>query len=166
MGILCPDMFIERVYDLDVAELKARGIKALIFDLDNTLVEWGSCDVPEGLEEWIKGLKAQGFKMAILSNNRKARVAAVADKLGMPAVSGFVKPWAYGFRKALQLLGTEPRETAVVGDQVFTDVLGGNRLGLFTVLVKPVSESEFVTTRIVRWLERIVLRRIVTGGPK
>lgn len=166
MGILCPDMFIERVYDLDVAELKARGIKALIFDLDNTLVKWGSCEVPERLEEWIKGLAAQGFKMAILSNNRRARVAAVADKLGIPAVSGFVKPWAYGFRKALRLLTTEPRETAVVGDQVFTDVYGGNRLGLFTVLVKPVSETEFVTTRMIRRLERIVLRRMTTGGRK
>ncbi len=82
----------------------------------------------------------------------------MAQKLGLPFISGALKPRRGAFREALKLLDVEPRRAAVVGDQVLTDILGGNRLGLHTILVRPMSRREFAGTRITRLFERVILR--------
>ena len=88
----------------------------------------------------------------------------MARVLDVPAISKARKPSRRAFRQALATLGTTEKETAVVGDQLFTDVLGGNRLGLYTVLVMPLSKREFFGTKAIRSLERIVLRRLIRRG--
>ncbi len=97
--------------------------------------------------------------MCFVSNNSDLRVKEIADLVDIPFVAWAKKPRRRSFRKAMALMATKPEQTAVVGDQIFTDILGGNRLGLFTVLVSPISRKEFVGTRLVRLLEKIILER-------
>jgi len=97
--------------------------------------------------------------MCFVSNNTDLRVKEIADRVNIPFIARAKKPRRRSFRKAMALMDTKPEHTAVVGDQIFTDILGGNRLGLFTVLVSPISRKEFIGTRLVRILEKIILER-------
>lgn len=159
-----PDLVLNSIYDLDLAFLKKKGIKGIITDLDNTLVVWNVCQVEEPLEKWLFAVKEADFKLCILSNNSSGRVDDFAAKIGVPAVSKAVKPRRIGFRRALKQMGLKASETAVLGDQLFTDILGGNRAGLFTILVTPLSQKEFIGTRLVRQVERILLRKLKKKG--
>lgn len=163
LALLRPDLYASSLCQIDLSRLAAAGIKGIVFDIDNTVVRWGSQDVSDVVFEWLGDAKAQGFRMCVLSNNLKRRIEDVSRILGIPAARG-LKPTKSAFRSALALLGTTPRETAVVGDQLFTDVLGGNLVGLYTVLVKPMSDAEFITTRVVRRLEKVVLDRLLSRG--
>jgi len=164
LRLLAPDACYASLYEVDLEDLAARGIRALILDLDNTLAEYGNATVPARTREWVQEAQRRGFRVCITSNARPARVKAFADSLGIPGIAYAIKPRRRSFRKALRLLGTAPEQTAVIGDQVFTDVLGGNRMGMFTVLVNPLSTAELGTTRLMRRLERRVLRQLVRRG--
>lgn len=163
LALLCPNLYVSSICQVDLSRLAAAGIKGIVFDIDNTVVHWGSRDVSGVVFKWLGDAKAQGFRMCVLSNNLKRRVEDVSRTLGIPAARGF-KPMKYAFRSALGLLGTAPFETAVIGDQLFTDVLGGNLAGLYTILVKPMSYTEFITTRVVRRLETVVLGYLMSRG--
>ncbi|MCL6450305.1 MAG: YqeG family HAD IIIA-type phosphatase [Acetobacteraceae bacterium] len=160
---LRPRAYLPSIEHLDLDALRGVGIEGVILDLDNTLVPWRDPRAPEELLAWVRRLEAHGFKACILSNGRRRRVAAFSAALGVPGVCG-AKPGRAGFRRALALLGTPPSRTAVVGDQVFTDVLGGNRLGLHTILVAPRSARELGFTRLMRLLEALVLRAMARRG--
>jgi len=161
---LCPHHRAESIFALDPEALRAQGIKGLILDLDNTLVEWGSETVPQELVAWVDRFKAAGFRLCIVSNALPQRVEAVARTLGIPGLPQATKPFKSSFKRALEILGTAPEETAVVGDQLFTDILGGNRMDLYTIWTLPLSETEFLSTRAVRRLERLVVRRFRKRG--
>lgn len=158
--ILYPDIFVQSVLDIPLEELKELGIKAFIFDLDNTLTEWNSNEVRSEIIEWFKTIKRKGFKACILSNNGEQRVITVAQKLDIPYIFRARKPSRNAFFKALSVLQVQASQTAVIGDQIFTDVLGGNRTGLFTILVVPIAKREFLGTKISRCMEFFVLRRL------
>lgn len=164
LEILRPRVQAESVLDLDLTELRNAGIRGIIFDLDNTLVEWKQDRLDPEIMAQVKRFKTQGFKMCILSNGLERRVETIANTLGIPYVSRAVKPRKSPFKKALEILGTSPEETAVVGDQLFTDILGGNRMELYTIWTPPLSETEFVSTRAVRRIERLVLKRFRKKG--
>lgn len=162
--LFTPHLYLAAVVELAPEHLRARGIRGVILDLDNTLVRWNHPVPGEELRRWVAALHAHGLRACIVSNNTTARVEAFARALGVPAIARAVKPRRGPYRRAMALMGTAPAETAVVGDQVFTDVLGGRRLGLYTVLVAPVGEREFVGTRLVRLLERAWLRYLARRG--
>lgn len=153
-----PSEYVRSIYEIDLQVLRERGIRGVICDLDNTLIAWDSAGTDAKLRRWLKDVQAAGLKVCIVSNNGNARVADFAKPLGLPFVARAAKPRRRPFQMAMELLGTDPTETAVVGDQVFTDVFGGNRQGLHTILVVPISRREFFGTRLVRMVEQIVLR--------
>lgn len=155
---LCPKLQVGSVLELDLTQLRERGITGIIFDLDNTLVEWKQDQLTPEVIAFIQQLKDQGFKMAILSNALEYRVEAVARMLDIPYISRAVKPRKSPFRKAMDLMQTTPETTAVVGDQIFTDILGGNRMKLYTIWIPPLSSTEFISTKAVRKLERLVVK--------
>ena len=155
---LRPDAEAESIYAIDPAALRARGIRGVILDLDNTIVPWGTWDVPAALVPWIAAARAVDLRLCIVSNNAGARVAHIAAAIDVPVVTGAWKPRRRALRRALGMMGTAPGTTALIGDQVFTDILGGNRLGLHTILVRPQSGREFPLTRLTRLAERIVVR--------
>ena len=161
---LCPDEAHSRLVDIDLEGLLQKGIRALILDLDNTLVKWHEAEVPAEVDHWVDQAKARGFRLCIASNALPERVKLIAGRLGIPYVSGALKPRRTPFRKALMRMDVVSQETAVVGDQIFTDVLGGNRLGLYTILTRPLSRKEFPTTRMLRGLENWVIRKLIQEG--
>lgn len=159
--LLTPDLIVRHVSEAGVDVLHSRGIRAVVTDLDNTLVGWHSEAVEREVETWLAALRSAGFGVCIASNTRNLpRLSRVAAQLGVLHVPGNAqKPRTSGLRRALALLNTKPNETAMVGDQLFTDIVAGNRLGLTTVLVNPLSSREFIGTRLVsRTAERFVLR--------
>lgn len=161
---LIPDEYLPSIYDVDIAGLKNKGIRGIILDLDNTLVKWNHPYPPEPLAHWFAGLREAGLRVCVLSNNGPARVQNFVRRLDVPGIDKAVKPRRGGFRRAMDLMGTGPGETAVVGDQIFTDILGGKRLGLYTILVSPVTEKEFVGTRLVRVFETALIGHLKRRG--
>lgn len=159
---LCrPDRTAESVAKIDPAELTELGIEGVLVDLDNTLVPWHGYEVPDAVLEWLRSMEARGIKICIVSNTRyPGRLRRLAGTLEVPFVKGRLKPRKSAFRPALELLRTSQGRTAVIGDQIFTDILGGNRLGLFTILVRPLSPREFFGTKISRVFERLILRAV------
>lgn len=161
MHLLTPDLLVAHVSAVTPEWLRERGLRAVVTDLDNTLVGWHSEEVAEEITVWLAALRAAGVGVCIASNTQhKSRLERLAGRMGILHVPGnAAKPRRRGLRRALDLLGATPEETAMVGDQLFTDILAGNRLGLTTILVNPLTTREFIGTKIVsRTLERLVLR--------
>lgn len=159
LGKLYPREFRDTIYDIDLDALKKCGVDGLVVDLDNTIIARNSIDVPDTLIRWVEGAKALGFKVCILSNNWHARVSKVASQLDLPLVARAVKPRKKAFTMAMREIGTTASTTAVIGDQMFTDIFGGNIAGSYTILVVPISNEEAPHTRVLRKLERILMDR-------
>lgn len=137
-----PDFYFRRVYDITPQFLREQGIRGLILDVDNTLALAEHPDPYEGVEAWIDLMKKNHIRMVILSNNWASRVEGFAKKLKLPFVSAAMKPFRFRFPKALKILHLPKSQVAMVGDQVFTDILGGNAFGLSTILVEAFSFKE------------------------
>lgn len=164
MQMLRPKEYRQSIFEIDLDRLKAKGFRAIMLDLDNTLVKWNDPDPTPGLKEWLDQVKAMGFVACIVSNNSGPRVSEFAARVGIPFISNAAKPRRKGFREAMARFGVKPEETVVVGDQIFTDVLGGNRSGAHTILVVPIDPREFFFTQMVRKVERRVLRYLDRNG--
>lgn len=164
MEKLIPDLIVESVLAVDREALKQRKITGLLVDIDNTLVPWGSWDLSEDFITWIEQVKAEGFKLCIVSNALEDRAQHFAQMLDIPAIGRAIKPTKRAFARGLQALGLAPHEVAVIGDQLFTDIFGGNRLELYTILVNPLSREELGSTRFMRKLEQRVLKKMVKRG--
>lgn len=156
---LFPDMMTNRVQDIDLEYLKSRNIKGLILDIDNTLVASHIKEADRNVVEWIEKAKASGFKMCIVSNASKKRVIKFNERLKLYAIHRASKPGSKAFKKAARLMDLEIAQTAVVGDQIFTDVYGGNRINMFTILVKPIDKRESFLVMIKRLPEKLVLSK-------
>ncbi|MBW5444971.1 YqeG family HAD IIIA-type phosphatase [Cohnella sp. CFH 77786] len=155
---LLPDQIVNTVFDIDLNELKARKVRGIITDLDNTLVSAKTALATPELAAWLDKVKDAGFKVVILSNNNLTRVSRFADPLGIPYIPMARKPAGRAFRKALQKLELEADDAVVVGDQLMTDMLGGKRMGLHTILVTPIARGEEgIFTRFNRMIEKIAL---------
>jgi HAD superfamily phosphatase (TIGR01668 family) len=155
-----PDANVERVEDIKAEMLANWGVRGVVLDLDNTIVPWNTSEVAPAARNWVLMLRAAGIGLCVLTNNYTRRASGVAEFLGIPIIKGAFKPSPLAFREALRRLNLKAHEAAVVGDQLYTDVLGGKLLGMKAVLVTPLSTREFPTTRIVRWLERPLRNRL------
>lgn len=161
LKLFYPDIYVNSLVDIPVERLREKHITSYIMDLDNTVTEWNSNHLTDEVTEWVRALKEGGCKACIVSNNKEKRVAAVAGALEIPYVCRAGKPFRRAFRRALTQLGAAHNETAVVGDQIFTDILGGNLMGMVTILVNPINKREFLGTRVMsRNLEKLILGRI------
>lgn len=163
--MLMPKLRVDTVYDIDLEGLYTQGYRGIITDLDNTLVGAKAPDATPELIEWFARVKEVGFKLIIVSNNNLNRVSVFATPLDIQYVHSARKPSNVPFRKAMNMMGLTPEETMVVGDQMLTDVFGGNRLGLYTVLVLPISiDDEGFMTRFNRRVERIAVTSLSKKG--
>lgn len=159
--MLAPDYYHRSVHDIDLEGLRARGVDTLLVDLDNTLLPRDSDVVPADLHLWVARLSDAGFRVCLVSNNWHDRVLGVADELGLELVAKAIKPLPFAFLKGLKLIGSTRARAAVVGDQMFTDVLGGKLIGAVTVLVVPLSASDLPHTLLLRRIERALLAKRV-----
>ena len=148
--LLAPERIVGRVTDISPAGLLADGIRGLIVDLDNTLTEWQSEVIPDDVLRWLEALKGGGVSVCLASNtHNRRRLERVASKLGVPYVQGLPKPRKRCFNRALELLGLTADSVAVVGDQLFTDILGAGDQG-FTRSWCALHHREFIGTKISR----------------
>ncbi|AZR73617.1 hypothetical protein BBF96_09580 [Anoxybacter fermentans] len=161
---LCPDLFIANILEIKPVYLKEMGVKGIICDLDNTIIPWDEEFLSEEMINWVISLKKDGIRFCLLSNSLHNRVNSIAQKLAIDAVPAAGKPRKKAFLKAIDKLQLSKEKILVVGDQLFTDILGGKRLGLKTILVKPMSEKEFFWTRFMRRLEKWVLDKLEYKG--
>lgn len=162
--LLCPNLVLQSLLDLSIEQLHAQQIRGLILDLDNTIIPWDSPHLPPAFLNYIQHLQQHDFRICLLSNNSTRRVRDVARKLQLPFIARAFKPSRNGFQQAIRLLELPPSSIAVVGDQLYTDVLGGNRCGAFTVWVKPLNTREFIGTKLTRQLEKLTIKLLVAKG--
>lgn len=134
---LIPDMSIESIYDLKPEILAERGISLLILDLDNTLIPYSESLPPDNVREWIKGFNEQGIDPFIVSNNRTDRAGNFSKAASIPYINRAGKPSAKKVFEAMNKMKRKPSETAMLGDQIYTDVLAANSAGVFSIVVKP-----------------------------
>ena len=159
--LLYPKKYINRITEIDLTFLNENNIKGLILDVDNTLIDIVR-NVLEGLEEWANKMIDSGIILYIVSNsNKKDKVKKIADQLNIPFIYFATKPLKRGLRKAAKDMNLSYNNIAVVGDQIFTDVLGANRLKMYSILVEPICEKDFLITRMNRKFESIVKKKIV-----
>lgn len=162
--LFCPDLRVKSLLDISWDLVVKNDIKGLLLDLDNTLLPWGECQVPNDIRIWLQGAKEQGVRLCLVSNSFEKRVAGIARSIDVNYVHWARKPAKYGFSKAIREMNLLPQNVAVIGDQVFTDIWGGNRLGCYTVLVAPLSKNELFTTKLLRLLENRLLSRLEQKG--
>lgn len=154
-----PDLNINTVFDINTNLLKAKGISAFVFDIDNTLATYAMPVPNEETLKWLDSLKKSGFKLCFVSNNKKERVRIFAQAANVTYIGRAMKPCKFYLKRACRRLGVSPQNAALVGDQLFTDVWGGNRMGMFTVLVTPISPVEDGFVKFKRRFEKYVLER-------
>lgn len=154
-----PNIYLNNVKEITLELLNKNKIRGLILDVDNTLIDYDK-NLLDGAKQWCDNLKQNNIKICILSNTNKVKkVAKVAKILDLEYIYFAHKPNKKGFYKAQKLLGLKVEEIATVGDQIFTDVLGGNKVGMFTILTKPIDKRDIIITKIKRPFEKIVIKR-------
>lgn len=152
-----PNQHVKSIFEITPESLKEKGIKGIITDLDNTLVEWDRPLATPKLVNWFENMKKSNIAITIVSNNKELRVKAFSDPLNIPFIYEARKPLRRAFYRALQQMELQKQETVVIGDQLLTDVLGGNRGGFHTILVVPVAKTDGFITKFNRQVERRIL---------
>ncbi|MDB5069069.1 MAG: hypothetical protein JWM87_180 [Candidatus Eremiobacteraeota bacterium] len=160
LGFFRPQLYSTAINRIDPRELRLRGIRGAIVDLDNTLVGFRTLAPLEEDALWVARAKQADVRVLVLTNNGTPWAAQVAKDLGVPCIPRARKPLPHGFRRALNVLELESHEAVVIGDQLFTDVLGAKLAGLEVILVDPLVRHDPWNTRPLRWLEQIVMRGV------
>lgn len=153
-----PKSYFKNVLEIKKEFLKENNIKAVLLDIDNTLIDTDN-NVLEGLEAWTENLKKEGIKFCIVSNtNQKKKAERMSKILDMPFIYFAKKPLKFGFKRAQKIVKENNENIAVVGDQALTDVLGANRCKMYSILVAPLKSKDIWITRINRIIEKQLLK--------
>ncbi len=156
--MLGPDRFATRLHEIPLEELWGMGLRGLIVDLDNTIVGFHASELAAEHIAWVDEAHQRGFEIVMVSNNFSGRVSTIAAQLNVECIPNALKPLPFGFLRALKRLKMHRREVAVVGDQLFTDVLGAKLCGgLYTILTEPIETKDFPITMMFRFFERLML---------
>ncbi|WP_047981430.1 YqeG family HAD IIIA-type phosphatase [Ornithinibacillus contaminans] len=152
-----PNEHVKSVFEIKAELLKEKGIKGIITDLDNTLVAWNVKNATPEVVSWFKSMQDHGIKVTIISNNKEERVKMFSEPLGTPYVFSARKPLKRAFKVAAKQMELKKEEIVVIGDQLLTDVLGGNSAGFYTVLVVPIVQTDEKITQFNRRIERKIM---------
>ncbi len=155
-----PDIYQKSIYSIDYDKLKERGIKCILMDLDNTLVSPFVKTPNDRLKELFNELKEKGFQVIIFSNALKRRIKPFKDALGVDAVHFACKPGIKKYKRILEENHLNESEVAIIGDQLLTDILGGNKIGITTILINPVSSKDNFPTNLSRRYERYIMKKL------
>lgn len=168
MGILrqlfLPNQYAQSIYEIDYDILKKKKIKGVITDLDNTLVGWDEAEPTPRVKEWFNILNDYNIQVTIVSNNKEERVKSFCRSLNVDYIFKARKPLRKSLLKAIAQMSLKPEEVIVIGDQMLTDVFGGNRAGLYTIMVVPVKQSDGLATKFNRLIERRLLNYFERKG--
>lgn len=151
-----PDEYVASTYLISFEELYEKGYRGVIFDIDNTLVPHGA-PADERAKKLFERLKKTGFSSCLISNNQEPRVKMFNKEIGTNYIFNAHKPSTKNYIRAMEIMGTDCTNTLFVGDQLFTDVWGAKRTGIYNILVKPIYPKEEIQIVLKRYLEKIVL---------
>ena len=156
MSLLIPTFFINKITDLSPKFIKSHGITSLLADIDDTLTYHKDPQVPKKILEFINLMKANNIKIVLVSNNSKKRVSKFAKKLNLPYIFRAFKPLPFGINRALKKLNI----SIIIGDQIFTDILGANLLGIKSILVNPFEKNQTIFLKLKRLFEIPVRKKL------
>lgn len=165
LHLFCPNYRCSCISEISVAWLKEENIKAIILDLDNTLLPWDENIPSKENVSWVRTVKEAGIRVVLLSNNGGERLQDISKELGVSAIGWGLKPLSMGFKRALRFLKVQSHgEVLVIGDQLITDVFGAKKMNFKVLWVESLSKKEFVFTRITRKLEGILIKQLTKKG--
>jgi uncharacterized protein len=153
-----PNLMLESIFQITPAFMLERDLRGLLLDLDNTLIPYKSSEEAPLVSAWAQTLLETGTQLRLVSNAMPQRVQFWGSRLQLHGVGLASKPWPVAFSKAITQMQLEPHQVGMVGDQLFTDILGGNLAGTFTIMVRPLSDNALPHTRWARKMERLVLK--------
>ncbi len=156
LELFYPDEYLESTYEIDFESFYQKGYRGVLFDIDNTLVPHGA-PADDRAKALFARLKDIGFQCCLLSNNQRPRVEMFNEDIRVYFIENAHKPSVKSYRRGMELMGTDRASTLFVGDQLFTDVFGARRAGLYSILVKPIHPKEEIQIVLKRYLEKIVL---------
>jgi len=159
LALFKPTAMKKDVLEITPGFLKKLGVKAVLLDIDNTLASYKSHEPINGAVEWVKTIQNAGFKVIVVSNNFEKRVNPIAAKFGLPFITFAMKPLPFGYLRASKILGVKCRECAIIGDQIFTDVMGANLCSMKSVLLEPIEVETGFSYDIRRGLEKGMRKR-------
>ena len=157
--LLKPNIKLHGITDITVELLKQHDIKALLLDVDNTMSTHHGTVLTDGLMEWIAAMKESGIKLMVLSNSKRFRIEPFAARIGLPFISLGCKPLPTGYLRGVKALGEKRKNVAIVGDQIFTDILGGNIVGVKSILLTPIKLEDGWSFKVRRKLEKKLYKK-------
>ena len=157
--MLNPDYYYDSVFLIPYDELWNKKIRGLIFDIDNTLTAFDQKLPPAKVVALLKRLERMGFKICLVTNNTGNRLRGFNEHMNLPGIANALKPLTRGIRQAMQLMRTRPEHTAIIGDQLLSDVWAGKNARIATILVKPITDRDFWFVHIKRMIERRLLKK-------
>lgn len=160
-----PNEYKAKVYDIDVDNLVKMGIKGILVDIDNTLIDYYE-NIASETYEWVEKVKKAGIIFYLFSNNNKERVDKIGSKFGVKGIYHAKKPRRIGILNAMKELNLKNSELAIIGDQIFTDVYGGNRLNIYTILVDQINKKDIWMTVWKRPIEKLIVKRYAKDSGK
>lgn len=161
---IVPHWYFPSLEEVDLDMLESLGIRGVVLDLDNTIVAGSRSEVSPQVKAWLKRARQKGFRLCIFSNTlRIRRLWKISREIGIPYIRGSFKPRRGGLRRALGFLRVSPKESVMIGDRLLTDIWGGNRMGMWTILVGAFKEGEGLATRIFKRFERFLLYLLSKG---
>ena len=163
MDKFIPDMYQKSIYDINYKKLKKRGIKCILFDLDNTLINYDDTKISNKVKNLFARLE-EHFKVIIMSNSGKKRLTPIKEALNVDVAFSSRKPFKFKYKKILALYGFKDYEVAAIGDQIITDIFGANNMGFTSILVNRLNNNEPLPTRINRHFEKKILKRLNKKG--
>ena len=157
--MLEPDYYFESVFEIPYEKLREKGIKGIIFDIDNTLTAFDEEKPNDETVKLLQKLQAMGLKLCLLTNNTSKRLSGFNKDLKLPGFASALKPFTVGVKKAMNEMGVKPNQTVIIGDQLLTDIWAGKNAGITTVLVKPISQRDFMFVKFKRIIENRMLKK-------
>jgi HAD superfamily phosphatase (TIGR01668 family) len=158
MSLFLPTKIFKIITDITVEDLKSLGISSLLIDVDNTLSTHHGTVLVDGLTEWLSVMRENNINLIVVSNSKKARIKPFAGRIGLPFVSLACKPLPFGYAKAIDMLGVKSKSVAIIGDQIFTDILGAKMYGIKSLLVRPQRLEDGWSFKVRRYFERKILK--------
>ncbi len=157
---IIPDVYQKNIFNINYIKLKKQGIKCLLFDLDNTIASKEMKKPTKKVIELINNLKEEGFVVIIFSNASYKRLKPFEEQLKIKVISRAFKPHQYKYKKFLKDYGFKPKEVAFIGDQILTDIKGGNKIGFTTIFVDRISKNDEIITKINRFRENKIFKKL------
>jgi hypothetical protein len=154
-----PDFYYESVFIIPYEELWKKNIRGLIFDIDNTLTRFDEKQPSAKIVALLKKLERMGFRLCLVTNNTNKRLRHFNENLDYPGIANAIKPLTRGLKYAMETMGTKPPHTVMIGDQLLSDIWAGKNAKVTTILVKPLSDKDFILVRWKRIIERRILRK-------